>query len=255
MTKQPAHFRDILTPVSRARYAVWRLLGGKRPINLELKSGLRLHVRSLATTDYDIAWQMFWRGDYESPIALPDVRNIVDLGANVGYSCLYWCQKYPQSHITAFEPHPVHVKAVHANLLQNGLVDRVKLVEAAAGVSERHSYLTDGRSSSAVTEQPAAFQIRVLDIFREKELAGKIDIFKIDIEGGEYDILSDPRFAALDVRLLVVEWHNTPEYPDGKSWCLEKLHGLGYQTQIGCEDLPLAGLIWAWRSDHAESVV
>ena len=255
MTKQPAHFRDILTPVSRARYAVWRLLGGKRPINLELKSGLRLHVRSLATTDYDIAWQMFWRGDYESPIALPDVRNIVDLGANVGYSCLYWCQKYPQSHITAFEPHPVHVKAVHANLLQNGLVDRVKLVEAAAGVSERHSYLTDGRSSSAVTEQPAAFQIRVLDIFREKEHAGKIDIFKIDIEGGEYDILSDPRFAALDVRLLVVEWHNTPEYPDGKSWCLEKLHGLGYQTQIGCEDLPLAGLIWAWRSDHAESVV
>jgi len=255
MTRQKAHFRDVLSPVSRARYTVWRLLGGKRAIDLKLTSGLRLRMRPLTTTDYDIAWQMFWRGDYESPIALTDVRNIVDLGANVGYSCLYWCQKYPQSHITAFEPHPVHVKATHANLLQNGLLDRVKLVEAAAGASERHSNLTDGRSSSAVTDQPAAFQIKVVDIFREKELAGKIDIFKIDIEGGEFEILSDPRFAALDVRLLVLEWHNTPEYPDAKSWCLEKLHSLGYQTQLGCEDLPLAGLIWAWRNHQAEPAI
>ncbi len=249
MTKQPARFRDVLTPMSRARYIVWRLLGGRRTIDVDLASGVRLRMRSLATTDYDIAWQIFWRGDYESPIPLRDVRRVVDLGANVGYSCLYWCHRYPQSQVTAFEPHPVHVKATKENLLRNGLLDRVKVVDAAAGASERDSYLTDGRSSSTVTEQPAAFPIRVLDIFREQELAGKIDILKIDIEGGEYELLSDPRFARLDARLLVIEWHKTPEHPDGQAWCLQKLHSLGYRTRIGCEDLPLAGLIWAFRSE------
>ena len=247
MTKQPANFRDVLTPPSRVRYVLWRLLGGKRPIKLSLASGLRLRLRSLATTDYDIAWQMFWRGDYESPQPLESVRRIVDLGANVGYSCLYWCHRYPQSQVTAFEPHPVHVDAIKDNLAMNGFLDRVKLHAAAAGTSEKHSYLTDGRSSSAVTDQPAAFPIRVLDLFREPEMADEIDILKIDIEGGEYEILSDPRFAELKARVLVVEWHNSTEYPDGRSWCLQKLQELGYRTHIGAEDPPSAGLIWAFR--------
>lgn len=247
MTKRPEHFRDILTSTSRARYTLWRLLGGKRPIDLDLASGLRLRMRSLATTDYDVAWQMFWRGDYESPKPLHDVRRIVDLGANVGYSCLYWCQRYPQSQVTAFEPHPVHLGAIQENLVMNGLLDRVKVVGAAAGTGEKRSYLTDGRSSSTVTDQPAAFQIRVLDVFREQELADQIDILKIDIEGGEYEILSDPRFEHLNVRALVVEWHNSPEHPDGRAWSLKKLQDLGYQTQIGAEDPPLAGLVWAFR--------
>jgi FkbM family methyltransferase len=202
---------------------------------------------SLKTTDYAVAWQMFWRGDYESPKPLDDVRSIVDLGANVGYSCLYWCQRYPQSHVTAFEPHPVHLDAIRVNLARNGLLNRVKVVGAAAGTRERHSYLTDGRSSSTVTDQPAAFQIRVLDIFLEQELTSKIDILKIDIEGGEYEILSDPRFAKLDVRALVIEWHNSLEYPDGRAWCRQKLQDLGYQIHVGAEDPPLAGLLWAYR--------
>jgi FkbM family methyltransferase len=247
MTKQPAHFRDVLTPISRARYALWRLGGGKRPIDLDLASGLRLRMGSLATTDYDVAWQLFWRGDYESPKQLHDVRRIVDLGANVGYSCLYWCQRYPQSQVTAFEPHPAHLDAIQENLAMNGLLDRVKVVGAAAGTNERHSYLTDGRSSSTVTDQPAAFQIRVLDIFCEQELANKIDLLKIDIEGSEYEILSDPRFAELNVRAMVVEWHNSPEHPDGLTWCLHKLQSLGYETHSGAEDPPLAGLVWAFR--------
>lgn len=247
MTKQPAHFRDVLVPTSRLRYTAWRLFGGKHPISLDLASGLQLRVRSMSTTDYDVAWQIYWRGDYVSPQPLRNVRQVVDLGANVGYSCLYWCHAYPHCRVTAFEPHPVHLESMNDNLKRNGLLDRVKVVAAAAGPSERRSYLTDGRSSSTVTEHPADFQIRVLDIFREPEMTGTIDILKIDIEGGEYELLSDPRFAGLDVRALVVEWHKTREHPDGLSWCLRKLQDFGYRTQIGAEDLPLAGLVWAFR--------
>lgn len=204
-------------------------------------------MRSLSTTDYDIAWQIYWRGDYEAPRPLENVRKVVDLGANVGYSCIYWCKRYPECSVTALEPHPVHVKVMQGNLARNGLLDRVSLVAAAAGAKQRHSYLTDARTSSAVTDEASDFEIDVLDIFREPCMEGPIDILKIDIEGGEYELLSDPRFEKLDVRTLVLEWHATPERPDGKDWCVQKLGELGYETEIGSEDLPLAGLIWAFR--------
>ena len=248
MSGQPAHFKDVLAPVSRARYVVWRLFGGKRPINVTIANGIRLRMRSLSTTDYDIAWQIYWRGDYDAPQPLRHVRKVVDLGANVGYSCIYWCKKYPECRVIALEPHPVHVEIMKDNLARNGLLDRVDVVAAAAGSNQRNSYLTDARTSSAVTEQTSDFEIRVLDIFRESALTvGPIDILKIDIEGGEYELLSDPRFGELDVRALVIEWHNTPEHPDGRTLCLQKLHEFGYQTHIGSEDLPMAGLIWAFR--------
>jgi FkbM family methyltransferase len=205
-------------------------------------------MRSLSTTDYDIAWQIYWRGDYEAPQPLCDVRKVVDLGANVGYSCIYWCNKYPDCRVTALEPHPAHVEIMKDNLARNGLLNRVNVVAAAAGANERSSYLTDARTSSTVTDQASDFEIRVLDIFRQSEFAGEtIDILKIDIEGGEYELLFDPRFRNLNVRVLVIEWHNTTEHPDGKTLCLQKLKEFGYQTHIGSEDLPLAGLIWAFR--------
>jgi FkbM family methyltransferase len=247
MSKKPAHFSGVLKPASRARYMIWRLMGGKRPIDLNLSIGTRLRLRPLATTDYDVAWQIYWRGDYESPRPLKDVRRVVDLGANVGYSCLYWCQRFPECRVTAFEPHPVHVNIMKGNLAQNAFLDRVDLVTAAAGSSQRHSYLTDARTSSTVTDQVADFEIRVVDIFGEQDLAGPIDILKIDIEGGEYELLSDPRFEILNVRTLVLEWHSTAEHSNGKAWCLQRLQALGYQTHIGNEDPPLAGLIWAFR--------
>jgi FkbM family methyltransferase len=248
MTKQPAHFRDVLTPSSRAHYTLWRLLGGKRSVDVDLKSGISLRLRSMSSTDYDTAWQIYWRGDYESPKPLDDVHKVVDLGANVGYSCVYWCQKYPQCQVTALEPHPLHLEIMKDNLARNGFLDRVQIIAAAAGTGEKSAYLSDARSSSTVTDQKAAFQIRVLDIFREPEItAGKVDFLKMDIEGGEYELLADPRFAELDVRALVVEWHKTPEHPDGRAWCVQRLEELGYQTRIGAEDLPLAGLVWAFR--------
>jgi len=247
MTKQATHFRNVLTLSSRFRYALWRLTGGKRTIDLQLVNGPCLRMRSLETTDYGIAWQIFLRDDYESPIPVENVQRIVDLGANVGYSCLYWCHRYPQSQVTAFEPHPRHLKAIEENLALNKVLDRVNVIGAAAGSNERTSYLTDARASSAVTDKPADFEIRVVDIFREPAMQGRIDILKMDIEGAEYEILSDPRFQQLDIRVLVLEWHNTPEYPDGLTWCLENLRGRGYQTRLGAEDPPLAGLVWAYR--------
>ena len=33
------------------------------------------------------------------------------------------------------------------------------------------------------------------------------DVLKLDIEGGEWALLGDPRWATVDVRAVVMEWH------------------------------------------------
>jgi len=50
--------------------------------------------------------------------------------------------------------------------------------------------------------------IDVFDFFKAVE-GRKIDFLKLDSEGGEYDLVCDPRFADLDARFLVMEWHLT----------------------------------------------
>jgi FkbM family methyltransferase len=187
---------------------------GRRAISVSLKSGLRLQIRSLSTTDYDVAWEIFWRGSYECPESLQDVRRIVDLGANVGYSCLFWCTEYPESHATAFEPNPLHLNAIDRHL--NGLHKRVEVVAAAAGTKGQSMYLNDAGSSPTVTDRPirlVAYPVHVLDVFRTLTLAGAIDILKIDIEGGEYSLLADPRFGELDVRTLVLSGTQNKSIP------------------------------------------
>jgi FkbM family methyltransferase len=239
------HFRDLLNPVSRARYLVWRTLGARSPIKVRLKSGLCIKIRSHSTTDYGVAWDIFLRGCYRCPEPVSQVRRIVDLGANVGYSCLFWCQQYPEARVTAFEPHPKHVSAIAENLSANHFLDRVKVVEAAAGVAEAEAYLVDAGSSSAITSSPAGYAVPVVDVFQM--LDGTIDILKIDIEGGEYGLLGDERFGSIQARTIVVEWHKTADCPDGREWCLDRLRRFGYRTTIGSEDLPLAGLIWGFK--------
>jgi FkbM family methyltransferase len=246
MTGKANHFRDLLTPVSWARYVVWRSLGGGAPITLLLKSGLSIRFRSSSATDYGVAFDVFLRNCYQSPEPVSQVKKIVDLGANVGYSCLFWCQQYPEARVTAFEPHPVHLNAIAEHLSANHFTDRVKVVEAAAGVVEASAYLTDAGSSSAITGSPAGFAVPVLDVF--PMLDGKIDILKIDIEGGEYGLLGDERFGAIQARTVVVEWHKITDRPDGREWCLERLRRFGYRTTIGTEDPPLAGLTWGFRA-------
>ena len=248
MTGNANHFRDLLKPVSRARYVVWRLLGAKSPITLQLRSGLSIRIRSGSTTDYGVAFDVFWRGCYQSPEPVSKVRNIVDLGANVGYSCLFWCKEYPEARVTAFEPHPRHLSAIAGHLSANHYADRVKVVEAAAGVAEASAYLTDAGSSSAITGSTAGFAIPVVDVFQT--LGGTIDILKIDIEGGEYGLLGDERFGSVRARTVVVEWHKTPDRADGREWCEDKLRKFGYRTKRGVEDLPLAGLIWGFKADQ-----
>ena len=102
-------------------------------------------------------------------------------------------------------------------MVANGLTDRVLVVGAAAAAADGMAYLVEREVESVVVDEPAPGRvpIRLSDFFRDLEAARvrRIDLLKMDIEGGEYALLDDERFARLDVDTLVMEWHNTTEPP------------------------------------------
>lgn len=244
--------RDILNPVDRFRYLLWRVSRSKTPILVSLQDNKKLVLRPAPTTDLATAYEIFINRAYYKPPQVPEPspKFIVDVGANVGYSLLYWGYAYPTAQIIAFEPHPTHLLMLYRNLEINALLNRIRVVGSAVSNCNTESFLTDNENESVVVEkyESGRLPIKVRDFFTEIG-SQTIDLLKMDIEGGEYPILKDPRFEKLNIRMIVLEWHDTDEIPNGREWCSERLSSLGFKIADGQLRYANAGILWAWKDD------
>lgn len=253
-------FRDLLTPTSRLRYLAWRAMPWPRSITVKFSNGQYAILPSHELLDLGTAYEVFIAQDYHSPRDLGGgVGRIVDVGANVGHSVVYWAQHYPEARIDAIEPHPRHAKLLGRVVKLNRLGDRVTMYIVAAGTRDGRGFLTDDTTASALrdTAVGGAIEVPVVDFFLRWGNA-PIDLLKLDCEGAELDLMMDPRFADLNVKALVVEWHETPRTPRAKDRIVDRLRELGWQLEIGRENgspaasrngqLLATGLIWGYRS-------
>lgn len=252
----PLAFARALTFGSAAGYLLWRLLGMRGNVWLRLRSGpefpgpeFQLRPPTSGNNDFGVAYEIFVHKYLLAPVRIPPerVKLIVDLGANVGMSCLYWLAAYWRAEVVAFEPHPGHVTQCRSNLERNGFGPRVTLHPVAAGASDTHARISDaGTSSQLGSRSDGGFDIEVADVFRI--LTGRrIDILKIDIEGAEYEILEDPRFELLDVRAIILEWHVRQDHPDARVWCSRRLQACGFRLYSVFEEQH-CGMIWGYRA-------
>lgn len=173
---------------------------------------------------------------YDTPLRADDVRTVLDLGGNVGISCLWWTRQYPEAQITTWEPHPTHCDLLETHMRSNGCAARIRLYRAAAGTTDGEVELTDDDDASTIRESFRATKgcicVPLVDVFRTAP-SGRIDILKMDIEGAEYPILSDIRFEELAsrTRFIVLEWHNRTSADLGEQWCIERLQNCGFFVQ------------------------
>jgi FkbM family methyltransferase len=247
--------RDLMTLPSQCRYLGWRLgLYSRNSINVKLLSGLNFNVRPLPTSDLDTAYEIFVSEVYKPSLAIDNqqIKKIVDLGSNVGYSVLYFSQLFPQATIDAFEPHPRHIAQLKHNIAANDLHQRVSVYEAAVSNHNGYMFLTDAETHSKIVEQQsdASLQVRVID-WLEIAQNQEIDILKIDIEGGEYPIIFDDRFSELNVKNLFIEWHFNPAIKLGQQDVYKRLKSMNYKLIDGLKgkvnELEF-GIIWGSRN-------
>ena len=132
----------------------------------------------------------------------------VDLGANVGLFGAWVLTHFPTARVIAFEPDPASLRRLSEVINMNGLADAWTVVPAcASNLKGMTAFAATGTSTSRMAETGSAdanTEVPVVDVFQYLDV---VDVIKMDIEGGEWNILLDPRWPAVSARAVVMEYH------------------------------------------------
>lgn len=141
---------------------------------------------------------------------------IIDLGAYIGDTVIYFKKLYPRARIVAVEPLPENLKLLRKNIAENQLMD-VEIVEGAVtargGEVDIFSDINpNGWTSMAGVHkggwggQQKSKSMKAKSIKLDDLLDEQVDLVKMDIEGAEGAVLAKSK--KLDkVRNFIIEYH------------------------------------------------
>ncbi len=133
---------------------------------------------------------------------------IFDCGANIGTSCLYFKEKYPESRIRAYEADPKICEILQMNMDNNSIKD-IEIINKAVWIDDRGVSFSiegaDGGSIHGGDNRIAIDSVRLRDEIEKEE---KIDFLKLDVEGSETDILRDCVDVLCKVDYIFIEYHS-----------------------------------------------
>ena len=239
-----------------------REIGGSvavRPYVLS-DSPIRVYVRH-GTTDVNVVGEILIERVYETPApvaeVLDDLRRplrILDLGANIGLFGAFALRRWPDARVVAFEPDPSNIAIHRQTVSANASADWRVEWAAAANEDGQLSFATGQFNEGTVIngEGAGSDQTHTVPAVDVLPLMADADLVKIDIEGSEWALLTDSRFADASPRALVLEYHSRLcPGPDSRSAAQQTLAAAGYETL----DAPLPpgacpgqGMLWAWRT-------
>jgi FkbM family methyltransferase len=174
---------------------------------------------------------------------------IIDLGANIGLFGLFALDRWPTATLTAYEPDPANARVLEQTIASNGLETCWTVVPAAVSNADGlMSFVCGAFSESRIAgaDEHGMIDVRTVDLFTTDT---DVDLLKMDIEGGEWAILEDPRLGSVAADAIVLEWHtrNGPG-PEGGLVAARLLREAGYtRTWSPEDDASGDGVVWAWR--------
>jgi FkbM family methyltransferase len=215
------------------------LPGRKRVARVRFRGERTSFAVRLGSSDLQLNQTITYRGEYrplfEHDLGGP-VRQIVDLGANAGFTIRLWRRKFPDARIIAVEPDESNVNMCRLNADAVGGGERVQLVRACVDGKvgtvlldrsglEQHYHIADEVTDPARCARVDALTVpQILDRCGADEV---IDLLKCDIQGAEQAVFADCAEWIGRVRNLVVELHD----PYTREAFLSDLERAGWQHE------------------------
>jgi FkbM family methyltransferase len=158
--------------------------------------------------------QIFILGDYRKLNRRTDVKVIIDAGAYVGYTAIYFAELYPHAFIYALEPEESNFQALQKNTrnypnilpIQAALWHSDTTLEVRVGEAGQWSCTVHESEDPPKNRRIASISLQTLIAQYRLE---KVDILKIDIEGSEVQVF-DPNYChewLPQVQTLSIELH------------------------------------------------
>jgi FkbM family methyltransferase len=156
---------------------------------------------------------------------------IIDGGANIGLSVLYFKRLYPHARIVAFEPDPTIFGVLQTNCAAFALSD-VTLVRKALWkedgiITFQQEGSLAGRASPETTG-PDRVEVEATRL-RPYLLDGGVALLKLDIEGAECEVLQDCADLLSRVENIFVEHHSMVGRAQDVHTVVRLLHEAGFR--------------------------
>jgi FkbM family methyltransferase len=176
---------------------------------------------------------------------------VLDCGANIGFSVVFFKALYPGAIVTAIEPDAVAFARLETNLARNGMGD-VRLINAAVADHEGAATLyTSGTDPGSLVTSlhgewggGAARQVQAVRL--SSLVDGPVDFLKVDVEGAEYGVVRDliATGAIRQVREMVVEHHELDSEPGAGERMMRDLEAAGLRiTRLASSQASRIGVI------------
>lgn len=203
-----------------------------------------LHYRFSVPDALSFIWQykeIFADESYKF-LSATDSPVIYDCGSNVGLSCLYFKQIYPEARITAFEADNNIAGYLRENLANNNVPD-ITIINKAVWISNDGVRISpDGADGASIFSSGEKILVPSVRLKEMLETEDHIDMLKMDIEGAEADVLQDCGQLLSRVTNIFIEFHSFVEKPQRLNEVLQLLSDNGFRyflKQAQHRDQPL----------------
>lgn len=164
------------------------------------------------TTDFSTYQHVFESEEYDIPLTF-NPKNIIDGGANIGLSSIYFALRFPKAEIIAIEPDEENFKLLQHNTSvfnnvecrKEGLWNKSGFVHIIDGDADKNAFQV------AWSEQENRNAIPAISLGDLKNKLGSetLDIVKLDVEGAEKEIFAEQVDRWLPyTRVLIIETHD-----------------------------------------------
>jgi FkbM family methyltransferase len=160
---------------------------------------------------------------------------ILDAGANIGLSVIYFKRLFPGARIVAFEPDADVFKVLSENVAAFGLNDVTLICKALWNKETTLEFHREGADAGRVAvrsiDEKQLVQVSAtrLDSYIRDE---RVDLLKVDIEGAETAVLSDCAGLLKNVDRIFVEYHSFVNQSQTLAELLSILQGAGFRLHV-----------------------
>jgi FkbM family methyltransferase len=196
-------------------------------------SSVIMHLRA-GTTDKDEVVVVLSGYEYDLPTITQNLGEFVcifDLGGHIGSFSVFAGKALSEKKLSiyTFEPSTTNFALLSKNIVSNHLEKVVQLLHAAVGPKHGTVVLdtstnTDGyfvrQSSDKVDSSSETVEMLTIQEVARRNNVEKIDLIKMDIEGGEYALFNDAGtfdFIKKHVSSIVMETHELDESRNQKA--------------------------------------